>query len=186
MSLLDDPLTQNRPRPPSALTIDVAKIRGDLDDIYSDLANGRKRTEGARWAACVRRLEGIERRWLGFGWISEGSFKSAVVLHAYLAGQTVGPRSTTASLLLMLTTDIEGRQQRSTWARALQEVLDGHLGAEDAAEMAVSATLAASRSRQKTEKQRAAWESEKLKRLRSSSPLSIRPKPKPKARKSTV
>lgn len=174
-------MTRTRPEPPSALTIDVAKIRGDLDDIYSDLANGRKQTEGARWAACVRRLQGLERRWLDFGWTSEGSFKIAVVLHAHLAGQTVGPRSTTASLLLMLTTDIDGRQHRSIWGRALQEVLDGHIGAEEAAGMGVKETLAAAQNRRRSEEQDAARKSEQRKRLRSSTlrPHIAKPRLKP-------
>lgn len=153
---------------PSSLTIEVAKIRGDLDDIYSDLTGRKTRSDGARWAACVRRLDGLERRWRDLGWISEGSFEIAVVLHAHLAGQTVGPRSTTASLLLMLTTGIEGRQQRSVWGRALQEVLDGHIGVEEAAGLGVKDTLVAAHNRRKSEEQDAARKSEQMKRLHSS------------------
>lgn len=168
----------NSSKPPSALALASEEIRNDLDDVYEDLTRPRKQTDGARWAACVRRVAGLERRWRENKWISEGGFISALVLRAYEEGKTIGPRSTTASLLLMLTTDIEGRQQRSTWGRALQEVLDGHTDVEAAAEMGVKGTLAAAQKRQRAAKSEAARRSEQLKRLQESDPRVRTAKPR--------
>lgn len=143
--------------------LNLDRTSSHLDNLYEAFEEGGARTHGSSWNLCVRQLAAVQETWLKEGWISSGDFKPALVVLAHQAGKSVAPSATTASLLLMLTTPIEGRQQRSVWARALQEVLDGHLDVSRAAEMGVTGVLAAIRTRVSAEAKQAARRRKELK-----------------------
>lgn len=136
------------------LSIDLSRTSEHLEDLYLAFDEASEQTDAARWAACVRRLAVVERTWIDRGWITKGDFALALVVLNHEEGKSTTPTATVASLLLAVTTSIESRQQKSVWATALQEVLDGHLSAERAAEMGVTAAKNSAARRKKAEAQR--------------------------------
>lgn len=122
------------------IRVNLAETKGHLEALYVSYTEAPTQTDAANWAACVQTLATVEQTWVSRGWISKGAFKDALLLLAHREpSTTIPPSATKASLLLTLTTSIKSRQQKSVWARALQEVLDGHIDAKRAAVMGVKA-----------------------------------------------
>lgn len=150
------------------IRVNLAATKDHLDALYGTYTEAPPQTDAANWADCVQRLAMVEQAWLSSGWISEGAFKDALVLLAHREpSTTIPPSATEASLLLTLTTSIKSRQQKSVWAHALQEVLDGYIAPERAAAMGVKAIGAAIMQRRKLDAKRDAEQAalNKLSRL---------------------
>lgn len=139
------------------IRVNLAETMDHLEALYVAYTEAPAQTDAANWAACVQTLVTVKQTWLSSGWISKGAFKDALVLLAHRRpSTTIPPSATEASLLLTLTTSIKSRQQKSVWARALQEVLDGHIDPNRAAAMGVKAVGAAIAKRQRVEAKRQA------------------------------
>lgn len=115
------------------------RLQAACDAVSEAYEQPKKRTRPANWAAYVMRVGAIEQQWVEKGWLSPGGFRDALVLLVHRSGGAIKIKTSTASLLLTLTTSFETRQHKATWAKALQPVLDGQLDPNRAAELGVKA-----------------------------------------------
>lgn len=120
-----------------SLWLHLDRLQAACDDISEAFEQPKKRTRPANWASYVKRVGMIEREWVDKGWLSPGGLRDALVVLVHRNGGAIKIKTSTASLLLTLTTSFETRQHKATWAKALQPVLDGQLTPAQAAEMGV-------------------------------------------------
>ena len=113
------------------------ELEAACDSISEAYEPPKKKTRAANWASYVARVGRVERQWVEKGWRSPDGLRDALVVLVHRGGGSIKAKASTASLLLTLTANFETRQQKATWAKALQAVLDGQLTPEQAAEMGV-------------------------------------------------
>lgn len=121
----------------SHLWLRLDKLEAACDSISEADETSRKMTRAASWASYVTRAGRVERQWVEKKWLSPDGFRDALVVMVHRSGGSIKAKASTASLLLTLTANFETRQQKATWAKALQAVLDGQITPELAAEMGV-------------------------------------------------
>lgn len=125
------------------VSLDLDALSRDMGKLRRSLAFKAGDQPTAMWSRYVTKLANLETDWVKRGLITPGSFRSALVVLADRGGHMSGRRMSEAALLLTLMGSFDDRrQQKSSWAVALQKVLDGHVSAAVSARIGLKATRA--------------------------------------------